>query len=93
MELAQLEIQERRLQTVSQVIEVAKDKVRTAAFALMHIMDFFEPEEAINFLAEALEDTSNASVRRFVHMKLTKLYADTDQPEEAMEQLSHLIMI
>ena len=93
MEMAESQAAFNRLEMVGRVAEIAKDEVTSAAFAIIHIQEFFEenPEGAIGFLEDTLKQTDNAPVKRLIHIKLAELYSATEKPDKAQEQLRILI--
>jgi hypothetical protein len=92
VEMGELETQFGRLELVGRLAEIAHEEIRAAAFAIAHVQEFMDEEEAIEFLNEALADTKNAGVRRMIRIKLAELHAHAEQRDEALEHVRALIV-
>lgn len=92
IEVGELEFSLGRLKVVNELVAIADNPTSAASFAIMHITEFMEPEDAIGFLAGIAEEASNPSVRRLTAIKLAELYAHAEQPEQAAQQLRKLIL-
>ena len=92
VEVSELEFSLGRLKVVNELVSIADNPTGAASFAIMHITEFMEPEEAIAFLEGIAKEAANPSVRRLTAIKLAELYAHTEQPEQAAQQLRQLIL-
>jgi len=92
IEMVEMERNFGRLEMVGKIAEIANEELLAAAFAIMHVTEFMEPEAAIDFLTNALGEARNPGIHRMIRIKLAEIYAHTDQPEMAQEQLRALII-
>ena len=58
----------------------------------MHIEQFMEVPDAVEFLQEMLEQSENDAVRRMIRIRLLELNAAQNQQEGVRAQLRHLIL-
>ena len=93
LERAEMELMYGRFEMMNRLAEVADSSLRSAAFAVLHVPETFgEPEPAITFLEEMAEEAEKPAVKRLVRIKLAQLYRETDQAEQAQEQLRRLML-
>ena len=94
IERAELETGMGRLEMVERVAELAENKVAAAAFALMHVEEFFGEDEegGIKFLQSMLKEADDQAVRRIIRVKLAEIYAGADQRKKAEQQIRALIL-
>ena len=92
MERAGVETNIGRLEVIARLADIAKDELATASYAIMHIGEFMEPDEAIEML-EALNQASDVSrdIKNLVRMKLAEVYAWQGHTSDAKAILESMI--
>lgn len=91
----EMEMRHMELETVRAIAEIADNEVASAAFALMHLEEVLEEEDApgaIEFLTKAAGETDNPGVRRLLRIKLAELNMHVDNIDGAKEQFKALIL-
>ena len=76
---------------VAQLVDVATDEARTAAYVLEELVEIAEPEDTVRLLLDAAERTDRPVLKRMIQLKLIELYDDLDQPDEALNIARDLI--
>ena len=93
MALMETEIRSRRLEMSLRIAEIAENPTASAAFAISHVLEFFEEEEeALEFFQNTLQQAKDPAIQRMLRIKLAELYAEADEPEKAHAQLKALII-
>ncbi len=85
------ELEAARQESAIRLLEVAKDPLASASYAVSQLLDELEPEEAIETLVDLREKTENANVRRIISHHLVRVYRHADRPDEARRELRSLI--
>ena len=91
----EMEMRHMELDTVRAIADIADNEVASAAFALMHLEEVLEEEDApaaIEFLTKAVSETDNPGIRRLLRIKLAELHMHLDNVDDAKEQLNGLIL-
>ncbi len=91
LERAELEASFGRLEMVGRTAQIAENEVTAAAYAVMHVTDLAEPDQAVELLSNALQKTDNQATQRVIRIKLAEIYAHTERPDEALGQFKSLI--
>jgi hypothetical protein len=96
IEFHQMEIESNiaRLEMINRLAEIAKDNVAMASYAIMHLEDSMESEEAgIQILKEMIaSDQVSHPVRNLLKMKLAELYSWSDQESAAIDTFKSMLM-
>lgn len=92
LDRAELESGLGHLDLVSRLAEIADQPATAAAYAVLKVDEFMEPDEAIDFLRSIESRAGSPSTRRLIRMKLSELYRATDDSQSAREQLRQLIL-
>jgi hypothetical protein len=78
------------LDVVERYARIADDPAAAGIAAVIQAREILRadgPEEAIEFFEEMLEETNLPAVRRAIRFQLVELHRETDQPDQAMDQL------
>ena len=81
-----------RLELITRLSDIASNDAAMAAYAIMHISEFLEPEDAVELL-ESIQGDENVSEakRNLVKMKLAEIYDELGQIEKVKEVLKSML--
>ncbi len=95
-EFHQMEIESNigRLEMINRLAEIAKDDVSMASYAIMHLEESTQSEEAgIQMLKELIaSDDVSHPVKNLLKMKLAELYSWSDQEDAAIDMFKSMMM-
>ena len=91
-ERAELETSFGRLELIEQVFEIVASAEATAAFAVLHVKELLEFEQAEDFLLNMFRDVGNPAIKRLIRVQLAEIYAEQGRTEQVKEQLRLLIL-
>ncbi len=96
VELHQMEIEANiaHLEMVNRLAEIASNEVAMASYAIMHLEETVDSEEAgIALLKEMIaSDQVSPPVKNLLKMKLAELYSWSDQEEAAIDTFKSMLM-
>ena len=84
MELAEMKVKGHRMELISNPLAVSLDAIDMASHRL-------EPEEALEFFADLLNEAEHFPVKQRLRQRLVELNFELDRPKEAKKYLRQLI--
>jgi len=95
LELHQMEIETNiaRLEMITRLAEIAKDDVAMASYAIMHMEESMESEEAGILMLKKLiaSDEVSHPVKNLLKMKLAELYSWSNQEDAAIDMFKSMM--
>ena len=92
MERMEAESEMMEMEMMQRIFEVTEDASRTSFFAIMHVDDAMEEEQAVELLQECMKETKSDKAKRAMRIKLVEIYAEMDNQDAVREHMKALIL-